>query len=86
MKLTRFFTWLKLKREQKLEDIKLQAALRGVKLKDHQLGGSNKADFQGESVTQIAGMFGGKIAVQRVKVSAEELHRRRQMAEGKGET
>ncbi|MFQ5629363.1 MAG: hypothetical protein ACE5I1_11430 [bacterium] len=78
MKISRFYEWLYLKRQDKKREMEWQAALHGAKIKGDAFGGMplQKPHIQGESALQIAQMFGGKIGVKRVKVSPEELARR----------
>jgi len=72
MPITRFFIWLKLKRERELEERKFMAALHRCKLQD------SVAQEEANIVGFLHGAgFGRKISFKGVKVSKEEKERRR---------
>ncbi len=77
MKIGFFLDWLYLLRERELRDWEVQAALHGAKI-----GGRGGLNGRAERTSRAAEALGGLAAagafsVERVKVSAEELERRK---------
>lgn len=76
MPVTLALDWLALKWERRQQEIELQAALHGAKLKGRQAGTDAGGLFG-----RLRAVAGKEMRVQRVAVSKEELEKRRSQTE-----